>query len=213
MAIKHIKPLRELIPIGVLAELAQAPRTNLHIAAHARHKVVSVGRAAHARRREKARKLGVSADDGDVVGHDAELAFEEVVEWGQPKHPTLPKVRKGRVGDDNAAEGDDEEEEEGDEEGGKHGVWCHGGDELPEADVEDFEEADHHEDVAGGEAEGKPDSEVPAAEEDTAAEEGVGDFGEDGAEGKGGPGVDLGFGFAEFEDVAEGDVPWLELLD
>ena len=84
---------------------------------------------------------------------------------------------------------------------------------MPEADVEDLKDADHHEDIPGGETEGKPDPEVPAAEEDGAAEEGGGELGEDGAEGEGGPGIDLRFGFAGFEDVAEGDVAGLELLD
>ncbi|KFY73372.1 hypothetical protein V499_06542 [Pseudogymnoascus sp. VKM F-103] len=195
MAIKHIKPLRELVPIRKLAILAQAPRTNLHIAAHPRHEFVGVRRAAHAGRGWEARELGFVADDGNVVCDNAELAFER------------------RVRDDDAAEGDDEEEEERDEEGSEHGVWCHCSDELPEADVEDLEEADHHEDIPSGEAERESDTKVPAAEKDAAAEEGGGELGEDGAEGEGGPGVDLGFGFAGFEDVAEGDVAGLELLD
>ncbi|KFY12750.1 hypothetical protein V491_06675 [Pseudogymnoascus sp. VKM F-3775] len=72
MAVKHIKTLCKLISIGVLAELAQAPYTNLHIAAHPRYEIVGVGRAAHAWWRGEARELGVVADDGDIVSYNAE---------------------------------------------------------------------------------------------------------------------------------------------
>lgn len=60
-------------------------------------------------------------------------------------------MREGRVGDDDAAEGDDEGEEGRDEEGGEDLVGRHGGDELAEADVEELEEHQEHPDVAGRE--------------------------------------------------------------
>jgi len=49
-------------------------------------------------------------------------------------------MRQRVVGHDDAAESHDEGEEGGDEEGGEEVVRGQGGDELPEADVEELEE-------------------------------------------------------------------------
>lgn len=73
--------------------------------------------------------------------HDnTQQTLKQVVEGRQPVHPRLPEIRQGDVGDDDAAEGHDEGEEGGHEEGGEEFVGREGGDELAEADVEEFEE-------------------------------------------------------------------------
>lgn len=57
----------------------------------------------------------------------------------KPVHPGLPEMRQRAVGHDDAAESHYEGEKCGDEEGGEEVVWGQGGDELPEADVEELE--------------------------------------------------------------------------
>lgn len=72
--------------------------------------------------------------------HDnTQQPLKQVVKRRQPVHPRLPEMRQGGVGDDDAAEGHDEGEEGGDEERGEEFVGGESGDELAEADVEEFE--------------------------------------------------------------------------
>ncbi len=82
------------------------------------------------------------------------------MEGRDPVHPRAPEGGEGRVGDDDAAEGDDKEEEEGHIEGGEELVSGEGGNGLAEADVEEFEHAGHQEHVTSGKARREADAPV-----------------------------------------------------
>lgn len=73
--IAQIKPPQKFIPVRILAELAQAVAAVLHIAACPRDEGCRVGLAALAGRRGEAGEFVRGADDGAVVGGDAEEAF------------------------------------------------------------------------------------------------------------------------------------------
>ena len=136
----RIEAPSELIAAGVLAELAQAVRAGLHVAARLGDEGRGVGIAGLAGRGGEAGEFRGGAADGSVVRGDAEEAFEEVGEGGEVVHPSAPElwrmVSRGlewhdrimeikRVtgsggtyswqcgkGDHHAAEGDHEQEED-----------------------------------------------------------------------------------------------------
>lgn len=141
----------ELIPIRKLTERAHPVPCISNIPSHPPCKRPRVILTVPSRRRTEPRLLPGQTPHGLPVRDDAQEPLEQVVERREPVHPRAPEVREGRVGHDDAAEGDDEGEEGRDEEGGEDLVGRHGRDELAEADVEELEEHKQHPDVARGE--------------------------------------------------------------
>lgn len=88
----RIEPLRELVAVGVLAELAQPVRARLHVAAGLRDEGCCVGIAGLAGGSGEAGDFGGGAADGSVVRGDAEEAFEQVGEGGEVVHPSAPEL-------------------------------------------------------------------------------------------------------------------------
>lgn len=78
----HIKPLREFITVGILAELAESISTILHISTGLSNEGLSVGGAGLVGRRSEASEFVGGANDGAAVDGDGEEAFEKVGEWG-----------------------------------------------------------------------------------------------------------------------------------
>ena len=217
VCVVDIEAACELVAVGVLAQLAQARAIGCvaHIAAGLRDKGSGVGVAAGARRRGETGIFFCVTVDGEFVDSDAQEAGEEIVEWREVIHPTLPESRQSGEGDDDAAERDNEEEEDRDEEGCEEVVGRKGCDGLAEADVIEFEEEQKKVGIAGSEGgcavphTAKP----PAAEVDGASDEGVRDFDKDGGGGKCKPAVDSGGLFTGREDIAECEELRLQLLD
>ena len=87
IAVINIKSRRKLIPIRILAELAQAIAAVLDVAADLLGEGCGVGFAGQARWGGEAGEFGGGAAHGAVVGGDAEKAVEEVAEGGQVVHP------------------------------------------------------------------------------------------------------------------------------
>ena len=114
MIIVHIKPPSELIAVGVLAELAQAVRARLHVAAGLGDEGRRVGIAGLAGRGGEAGHFGGGAADGSVVRGDAEEAFEQVGEGGEVVHPSAPELwKRGVVSKDLQIAGQESEDLEG----------------------------------------------------------------------------------------------------
>ena len=104
MLVVHIEPPGELVAVGVLAELAQAVRAGLHVAAGLGDVGRGVGSAGCAWGGGEAGHFGGGAADGSVVRGYAEETFEQVGEGGEVVHPSAPElwergvVSKGRDG-------------------------------------------------------------------------------------------------------------------
>lgn len=137
---KERKETYKLIPTRILTKRTQPTPNITHIPPNHIRKPTRILPTPHARRRTKPRLFPGHAAQRLPVHDNPQQPLKQVVEGGQPVHPRLPEMRQGGVGDDDAAEGHDEGEEGGDEEGGEEVVGGEGGDELAEADVEEFEE-------------------------------------------------------------------------
>lgn len=91
-AIEYIKPLRELISVGILAELAQAIGPVLDVAARCLNKRLCVGLTSFSRWGSEAGEFAGGANDGTAVSGYGEKAGEEVAERGKIVHPGSPKL-------------------------------------------------------------------------------------------------------------------------